>query len=73
MTDQPRLWTPSVEAVELQAHFGGHEGWQLRINWRREGDVWGSEPAEFYDALAVAELLDVAAVSLELLLRPAGG
>lgn len=61
MTGQPQLWTPSIEAIQSQAHYVYPEGWTVRYHHRREAQVWADVPAEHYAELSASEAYDVLA------------
>lgn len=64
MTGQPQLWTPSVEAVHLQAFYDHPYGWAVQLNARREAQTWADGPTEAYSELTVWEAYDVCSASL---------
>lgn len=65
MTDQPRLWTPAVDAVVFNMSYRWPDGWTVHMAFRRNGDRWGHEPTTMYTELCALELVDV--VDAELL------
>ena len=68
MTGQPRLYLTAVEAAHIQFRWDGPRGWEVHLNWRRQGDGWSDEPAAFYAELSTVELADVIAAELERIL-----
>ena len=64
MDGQTRLFRLAPEAVTIQAHFVGGEGWELLIRVRRGDETWDDSHQEHYSFLTTTELVDVLTADL---------
>lgn len=64
MDGEQQLFEGSVEAVIIGATWVPGEGWQLRLQVRRQFQDWQDARTELYDHLSTPELVDVLDASL---------
>ena len=56
---QLRMFRLAPEALTINAHHVGGEGWFLKIQMRRADETWAEAYTEQYERLTTHELVDV--------------
>lgn len=56
---QLRMFRLAPEALTINAHHVGGEGWSLKVQMRRGDETWQDAYTEQYTHLTTAELVDV--------------
>lgn len=65
-TDTPRLIAGEPEALVVSAHFVVGHGWALKIQVRRQFQLWAEAATGVYQELSTEEAFDVIGAVLEL-------